>query len=235
MVRIGLTTVEELETQIHRYSLAELALARTECFAIASSAAASNKNFMIVLKVVPKDAAGLIRNFRIYSSGEVDTTLQQIEAYCEPLNQSSHQLWFCLSIIDPKTLSLGGRITLSGGHRPDCIEMIWYTSPRRIEEFSDVDFPFPFWRAIRPIGKLAFRTDFIHVPESFLVGYHDSIDNYLKDARLVLRNIWQHSTAIRNLCDILFNAGANEVSLEFVLNAGILTFTDWDTEHGLFQ
>lgn len=235
MARIGLITVQELETQIHRYSLAELALARTECFTIASSAAASKKNFMIVLKVVPKGEAGLLRNFRIYSPGEVDGTFQQIEGYCEPLDQSGHKLWFCLSIIDPKTLSLGGRITLSGGHRPNQIEMTWYTSPRRIEEFVGVGFPFPFWRAIRPVGKLAFRTDFIHVPEDFLVGHHDSVDDYLQDARLVLRRIWQYSTAIEDLCNVLFAAGVNEVSLEFILNAGILTFIDWDTEQDLFQ
>jgi len=234
MARVGLISAEELQTHNYpqRYSMGQLEVARQQCHAIARRASTSGKDFMIVLKAVPKDNVGLIHNFRVYSSAEIDSAFAQIAQLC---CTTKHQLWFCLSIIDFTTLSLGGRLTLPRGNRGDEIELIWHTSPRRIEEFSGADFAFPFWRAHRDLGQFTFRTELLHIPHRYLVNRHSSKESYLQDAFFVTRRLWQHSTAIHRLCTILYTAGANEVALEFKFEAGLLSFIDWDTGQELFR
>jgi hypothetical protein len=234
MTRVGLIPAEELQTYNYpqRYSMRQLEIARQHCHAIVGQASVNGKNFMIVLKAVPRDSVGLIRNFRVYSPVEIDSTFDQI-VYL--YHTTDHQLWFCLSVIDPTTLSLGGRLTLSQGNRPDEIELVWYTSPRRIEEFSGADFAFPFWRAHRDMEQLAFRTELLHVPDTHLVNRHTAPKSYLQDAYFVTRQLWKHSPAISRLCTILYAAGVNEVALEFKFEAGSLYFTDWDTDQELIR
>jgi len=227
LVRVGLSSMETLLAEIQRFPMNKLDEARECCWLIATQAAEDGRPFMIVLKPVPKDSVGRIPNFRVYEPSQVDGVFSTLKsAYAE----TDREVWFCLSIVDDTTLSLGGRYTMSKEYGPEIVEMIWYTSPRLIEEVSLPSFPFPFWRAKRYPGTLGFQTDLLHIPAKYGGKTDESQKKFLREAHWVMGTIRRYWGSIECLCAILYAAGAREVSLEFRVNAGDLAFIDWDTD-----
>jgi len=230
MARLGLISHEELENQIQRYSMDDLDFAEQQCRMIVEDATRSAKNFMIVLKAVGRDDVARIQNFRVYSADEVSATFSEISRV---YGHTDRQLWFCLSIVDPGTISLGGRLTLPKTGYLEVIELIWFTSPRRIDEVSGENFPFPFWRAQRKQGQLAFRTETLHIPSKYLQKSNRHAEDFERDAHFVTRHLWYSSLQIDALRQVLYEAGENEVTVEFKVEDGELSFIDWDTENYL--
>jgi len=229
-----LISYQDLDTQILRYKITELTAAKERCISIIADFESRGIGFLIVLKVVPKNSVGLLRNFRISNRHAVTPVFNDIADYCKSFSPLERELWFCPSIIDSSTLSLGGRISFSSQVRPTIVEIAWHSSPRRIEEYShDGVLDFPFCRALQEIGQMQFSINVLRIPNRYLQS-RDTND-YIKDYTWVLCQLYNNKDRIYNLCDMLFRASAREASIEFIVNMEKLRFIDWDTDLDLFQ
>ena len=233
MARVGLILNEDLNNEIRRYSMSDLRHAQEECrqaLEVRSAKTSPGRSLIVVKAVGMNDLIG-IRNFRILSDSEIDASFDEIASL---YGETDRQLWFCVSLVDTTTLSVGGRISMPEGENPEDIELIWYTSPRRIDDYSGSDFEFPFWRAKRQLGQLVFRTDLLHVPTSYLTKSGRTLADYEREARYVLQQVRYAAPAMRRLSSIVcarepYNIG--EVTFEFKVEAGELLFIDWDSNN----
>jgi hypothetical protein len=229
MVRTGMVTEDETEKEVLRYPVSAIDEARQACEALVKEQEEQCIEFLIMLKVVAQDDVARIPNFKITSSADIDSVFTQV---AQTYAGTKCMIWFSISIVDPRTLSLGGRLTLPAASE-HMIELVWHTSPRSIEMFTEKDFAFPFWRARRPFGGLAFRTECLYIPRHYLTSYSHTRMEYEHDAYFVNRQVWQRNKAIQNLCEVLYASGAKDVTLEFRVQLGVIRFIDWDTDNYL--
>ena len=116
-----------------------------------------------------------------------------------------------------------------GSFTPGLLEIVWFTSPRKIEEYKDHGFPYPFLQAHRDPGSIRYTVDALHIP-----GAYGAIPNMelrlIRDYHWVLESFRLHQEKIDQLTEILVAAGAQEVSIEFKSSTARFSFIDWDTE-----
>ena len=226
LVRQGLSSMEVLESEISRFPAKRMAEAKSQCLALALEAHEFGKNFMIVLKIVPRDTVGLIPNYRVYYPEAIDDVFSRLEGAS---TSDEDELWYCLSIVDSATLSLGGRVVIPSDSSSETVELVWYTSPRLIEEFNGSNFDYPFLRARRHNGEIRYRNELLYVPDQFQLN-KQSRDRYVEEGNWAINEVWRHRSGIDAICGTVFRAGAREISIEFRVNVGNLVFIDWDTD-----
>jgi len=181
---------------------------------------------MIVVKIVSMNKAGRLPNFCIYSNDHISSAIEFIK------NNSfqAKEVWLCVSDVSEVGNNLGGRITYPQGCKliPSFLEIVWYASPRKIEEFHSKESSYPFLGAHKDIGSMKYTIDRIHIPEKFFTeNMHKKM---VDDAQWVLGALNRRKEAIETLIYILQGAGANEVSIEYKISSGRFSIIDWDTE-----
>ena len=227
LTKVGLMRLDDLEHEINRFKMEQLEVAVEECLSLARTSETLSQEFMIVVKAIPKDEAGMIPNFRIYSVEDVDKVFTE---FGELYKESDREIWFCQTIVSSSARNLGGRITFPRTFHPQYIEMVWYTSPRRIEEVLSPNFPFPFWRGKKPIGRLQYQTEIMYIPDKYRQPIPQPEKKFLNDAKHTAKQIMEKREAIDWLVAILYDAGAKEVSLEFITSEEKVLFVDWDSD-----
>lgn len=182
---------------------------------------------MVVFKVVFFDKAGQLPNYRIYSPDNIPSALKFVQNY----SMQAQEVWICESGVADSGSNFGGRVTLPVGENllPSVLEIVWFTSPRKIEEFQDDNFQYPFLIASKHSPSLQFTVDKLHIPEKYL-QYPGLRDNFIRDAQWVLASLHYRKEAIETLKIILSGAGAKEISLEFKSSRNRFSIIDWDTE-----
>lgn len=233
LVRVGLSSMEQLSNEIHRYSSAMLDQAEQDCIDLVDPLVIDKREFMVVFKKIPPNNVGLLPNFRAYS-------IDDIIAYFNGLRSNHHkdsaeELWFCINTIDNTAMSLGGRLLIPCYYAPECIELVWHTTPRFIEKLTIPEFEFPFLRGVREVGKLFFDIETLFFPLRFSKKLSFNKNKYLSEWLEVTHHIDQNKENIDLLCSILRHYGAQEISLEFCVNNGKFMFIDWDTAIELFD
>jgi hypothetical protein len=225
--RVGLTTLQELDETIHRFPVADAKKAKNFCYQLLKSRNTENSN-MIVLKVVFSDRAGQLPNFRIYRRSDIPTAFES--ALAQYMTEAQ-EIWLCQSEIAHSDANFGGRLSMPGNvvYAPSILEIVWFTSPRLLEEYRTKSFAYPFLRAYKRPGSLQFRLDELHLPEKWRVEPNEK-ERFLQDAQWVLYSLKSHREALDKLELILFGAGANELSIEFKASGGKFSIIDWDTE-----
>jgi len=117
---------------------------------------------------------------------------------------------------------------------PETLEIVWFASPRRIEEFSGVSFPYPYMRLEKSIGAMCLAAKQIHIPaKHFEIG----ITEYLlrQHASYLVQKLINYQERINSASNILFCAGAREIIFEFKVTSGRFSFIDWDTNVETFR
>jgi hypothetical protein len=218
--KVSATTLNELDSTIKRFARTDIQKAKDECKKYFSKTADGK---MIVVKLVYFEKAGQLPNFRIFSINDVDVIFEQI--LMTPF--LGEQIWLCHSDVNQEGSNLGGRIVLPNSNfSPRIIEIVWFTSPRRIEEYNRAGFKFPYLRAIKYPGSMHFTIEELLIPEM----YPQKKEKYHMDLQFVLSSLMNHRDAINELENILFGVGAGELSIEFKISSGKFSIIDWDTE-----
>jgi hypothetical protein len=221
--RVGATSIIELNSTIFRYKWEERDSAQKKCKELINNL--FGNNLMIVVKVVYKDKAGQLPNFRIYSEQDIVNVFLRITAS----NFQAEQLWLCISSVNQEGTNLGGRVTYTNkSYAPWIAEIIWFTSPRRIEEYKTIGFEFPFLRAYKNPASLIYEIAELYIPKKYQKQRPRT--EYLQDFQFVLLNLAYFRESLEKLDGILFGAGAKEISIEFKISAGKFSIIDWDTE-----
>lgn len=180
---------------------------------------------MIVVKLVSMDRAAQLPNYRIHSAAEVAATFEEIRRNTK---RRWHEVWFCASSVGRDTYSVGGRFipAVDRSYHGDLVEQVWHTSPRLIDQLNRLA-PFPYVRAERPVGDLAFAIRDVHIP----TGYP------LTEARLraeyvqTLLEIYRRRESWEMFVRFLLLRNVKFVSLEYKVSNGKFSFIDWDTDN----
>jgi hypothetical protein len=214
-----------LENEINRYPMAKFTEAYQHCLNLAQQSDTLNQEYIIVLKSIPVNTTGMIPNFRMHSADDVTVEFNNL---WDQNKGNTNEIWFCKTDVQKTSGNLAGRINYTITPFPEAIEIVWYTSPRRIEEAYSPNFRFPFWSAQKYLGHLQFETRTLFIPDEYLPNLSDH--ELLSDARQTLLELTRRQENIDTLTSILYSAGAKEVSLEFIREMGILKFVDWDSD-----
>ena len=219
--RVKATTVKELESTIRRYKMSQKERIIKDCENLIVN---SSNPPMVILKVVFHERAGQLPNFRMYKREEIVPSIEQAYNTYEKFAQ---EFWLCYSTVSLHSSDLGGRITFQGSKfSPSLIEIVWFASPRLIESYNAVEFDYPFLRAKKNPGQIQFEVEELYIPKKF----DHPQEKYLADFQLVLYEIFTKKESLRSLEQILFGAGAKELSIEFKISNGKFSIIDWDTE-----
>jgi hypothetical protein len=224
LARTGLSNYKTLLSEIHRFSDNQLDLARRTCLALAKNGLRLKRDFLIVSKIIPYNSLGQIPNYRIYTPADVSPVFEILKT--KLVRGAQQELWFCLSDIGKNTFSLGGRILVGKLDAVSVVELVWYTSPRMLEEINIQHSRFPFWRGKRALAQIRYRTSEFVVPTNMESKRQQLMD----EVQMVLANIHQRQDAIDHFSSMLFSSGVNTVIMEFRINSGDFAFIDWDTD-----
>ncbi len=223
--RVGLTTKKELDNTIHRFSIKEISKAEDECYLLFEELSHRFGNILIIAKIVFFDQTGGLPTYQIRSTMDIQPAFKFAEDY----SSRADELWLCWASEKGVNSNYSGRITFPIEYSPNILEIVWYGSPRIIEEFQENNFPYPFARAHKESNSQQFIIDHIYIPDrySFTPNIRTRI---IKEIQWALISIHRYQEAIKRLKTVLYGAGVKEVCLEFIVRSGKLAFTDWDTE-----
>ena len=225
--RAGVESIGIIASQIHRFSLQDCAKAKEWARAAATKAGAEGVEFMIVAKLVPWNTAAQLRNYRIGSLDDLET---QFAAIQKDGREHSCQLWLCESSVGRDHLNLGGRITFPGpnGQQQQTLELVWFASPRMVENVGRTGFAYPYLRAIRKDSVTPFRIVDLQSSEKYRAQL--SNEAMVEDYRYILSVIARREASMRRLLDAVWGFGAKEACFCFKMIHEVLTIIDWDSE-----
>ncbi len=226
--RVGFTTTQQLEHTIHRFAPSNLNAARERCYSLLASPKYSTYRSLIIVKVVFFDQAGQLPNFRITAPNDIEVIF---ESRLQPFLHKAHEVWLCESDIAESGVNFGGRLAYSLGdlYQNSLIEIVWYSSPRRIEEYKSKRFHFPYLRAHNVPGTSQYVIDTLDIPPKYQIMARRE-QELIADYHWVLQSIYRHRESQQRLEAILHRANARELSLEFKASNGRFSIIDWDTE-----
>ena len=223
--RSGVESIDRIKEQIHRFSIEDIEAAEIWVQQRMDFAEKERNSVCIVCKLVPWDQGAQLKNFRIHSIEDVGNAFTEIR---HDLQKGAHELWCCESEMGISGLNLGGRLNYPLDCGTQTIELVWYTSPRSIENIGREGFEYPYIRAVRSTVNPEFSVSSIYVPNQYQIG--EKFDSWYDDFNSVLWLINSRQPSMQRLVDILHNFGANEVCFCFKVTDGQLTIIDWDTE-----
>lgn len=224
MDKLGLEPIKKIETQIHRYPFSDMPRIFNDLMEKYSNENPNHK--MTVIKLVPWNRGAQLKNFRIYNSKDIFHAAQLISQASGSMEQ---EIWFCESSVSNEGFNLGGRITFPITGKPNFIELVWFASPRMIENFSLSNFNYPYLRASRNNECSDFKIELIFIPEKNRnTGLSEKI--LIEDFNKISHLISIKRDTISVILNSLRAFGAKEVSFCFKVVDGDLTIIDWDTE-----
>ena len=228
--KVSISASNTHKFSIHRFLNTEINATKQKCYLLFSkNKNEPDKSLMIVVKLVSMNQAGQLSNYRLYSVDEIDKTLDTVKKRIWE-DKKIKEIWLCVSSVSQTTNDYGGRISfdLTSKYQPTILEMVWYTSPRLIENFSQHGFEYPFMRLSKLPCKKEYKIVEIYVPTKFS---STTLVNKLKqNAQELLYFLYTKQDNIKILQSILSRAGSQELSLEFKKSFGGIHIIDWDTE-----
>ena len=221
--RTGLERIDNIATQINRFSLLDIDTAKAWVLNRFSFAENVYGNQMIVAKVVPWDSGAQLKNYRMFRREDADVAFEKIAS---DFPKVAHELWCCESPVGSKGLNAGGRLTYPESGNPQSLELVWFASPRFLESVKLPEFQFPYLRAERTFINPTFDIRVLHVPSSYSIDRQ----HFLGDFEWVARELEAKKLAMKVLVNSIRELGAAEVCFTFKLMDERLTITDWDSE-----
>jgi len=222
--KVGLTSINYLDETIFRFNPQSDMDILDRCRKLLVN---DDNHVMVIIKIVYKDQAGQLPNFRVYGLDD----LRLAHNFILENKSKAHEIWLCSSSVSQTGRNFGGRISdhLGISFGTSILEMVWFTSPRKIEEYRKGGFDYPYLRATKFKNIKTYDIEEISYPEKFN-DQSDFENRLMTDLQWVLKSLNLFKENINVLSDILTRAGAKELSLEFKSSDGQFSIIDWDTE-----
>jgi hypothetical protein len=226
--RLELRNISDLSSEIIRFPIDCIPKVQQYCIRRLENANTKGKNILLVIKLVPLDLAGHLPNTRITSPEDIENAFKMIEKSHKP---SHKEIWVCESLTEMGKLNFGGRYILpSSKSLSSILEVVWYASPRLLEEINFELFPYPYLRARAEYGTRMYKIEELRIPKEIATLQITTQSQLLQEFKWLLSKIYSYREKISDLEAILNAAGARELSLEFKSDDGHFRFIDWDTE-----
>ncbi len=141
LVYVGLRAIDELQKEIRRFPMTHEGLLQAKMICSSEQIISKPGNTLIVLKIIFPDKTMDLPNYRITALEQIKPVFENIElTYLNKVDE----LWLCKSDISQTRSNFGGRVSfrLDTAWTQDIIEIIWYSSPRLIDEYRLMGFPY---------------------------------------------------------------------------------------------
>lgn len=231
LVYTGLRSFAELNKEIFRFAMSRdgLLLAKETCFNLLDKYHSTPYSALLILKIVFSNITMGLPNYRVTAPGQVASAFDEIEKIY--IGKAS-EIWLCVSNVSDRGSNLGGRILfrLDLLYAPDVLEIVWFTSPRMLDNYRVVGYPYPYLKAIRLPGCLSFVVDSLTIPDKFSANHLTTKQKIFQDYNFVLHQLNKRGEQIANLCEILKLSKVKEVVIEFRVDSGHFQIIDWDTD-----
>jgi len=219
--KLGLESISVIEDQIFRFDFHELEDAKS----LAKTMLERDANQMFVIKVVPWDIGAQLKNYRLYSGEHIEDCFAQLT---RDFPLKTHEIWCCGSSVSNDGFNLGGRITFPLGSKEHILEMVWFSSPRRLEQVSLPNFEYPYIQSIGSRYSFQFEISKLHLPAT--PASPIIMDELMGDYYQFMSLLEDRRENMEKLSQFLFKFGAQEVAYTFKVSNGRLTIIDWDSE-----
>lgn len=231
LVYSGLRSASNLRREILCFPMSHEGLLKAEdsCRTLLSNFHDTPKSALIVLKMIYSTMTMGLPNYRVTKEEQLSPIFAEIE---KVHLGNADELWLCLSNVSLSGSNLGGRFAfrLDLVYTPEIIEIVWFTSPRMLDSYRRIDYPYPYIKASRLPGCLNFSIEDSFIPQQFSTSQTIIEKNIMQDYHFVLLQLNTHKERIANLCEILRLSHVKEVVLEFKIEDGHFQFIDWDTD-----
>jgi len=220
LVEFGLRTMENLQSEIHRFNYNEKEILIEELKErIKCDKNEGIKRFYIV-SLIPMQEYYKLPNIIIKEQEDI-YKLEQLS----DVGQFS-EIWFCQKNLDSKNNNFVGRIVIKDTFDSDeqVLEQVWNCSHREIEKWnkdSEVD----YIRASRDGWARRYRMECINITKS------DMLDRMKEQFVNVVTDIENNREKIEIFMNHLKSIGINELCLEYMNTNHGIQFIDWDTSN----
>jgi hypothetical protein len=230
LLRFDLLDPSELQENIRRYrgmdQTAFLQALQHECVL----AAAGDKTFLYVIKLVKSDSVGQLPNYRVRitpgtTEAGVERAIEAVQGFLASGSRAPDEIWWCRTDVTKRSASVAGRLLCQvGGVRVEqVIEHVSRASPRLIETVR-IDRPEVFYlRARRPAWGFRWREDEIASPH----GTDQEME--VTQFRSTARKIEALRGRLERLAAEIESTGLTSYSFEYKQVGSKLTIIDWDT------
>ncbi|MCL2801499.1 MAG: hypothetical protein FWD28_07075 [Treponema sp.] len=223
MAEYNLTTIENLEKQIFRFSIDKIA---DFYYALKKEIIHYEKYLyknLFVVKLVKNDAYFMLPNIRVHNLNEFnDLSNKLTNNYLSLFDE----IWFCKTLIDDSVFSVAGRFCVYETNRysAQLVEQLWNRSPRLIEIMSNKS-DFAYVRAERIEWGRRYKILEIHPSDE------------INDEKIKTQFYYSMLELERNREKIelfilhLRSFGLEIISIEYKIINGFISFIDWDTNN----
>ena len=227
--RFGLRTMEDLESEIHRFRNCDLEKMKTEI----EKQIENGEQNLYTISLVKPDQLHKLPNVSVTNSEELKTFYNN---YKQDYRQYA-EYWYCKKKIGPKQLTCIGRISFNLADQlpnkislenAQIIEQVWNTSHRDIEKYND-KYNKAYIRSHRIGWGRRYKIDILKEPENDEVKRKQMVEQYIQ----VVKEIENKKENIEEFLTYLKKLGINELSLEYILEGSKFSFIDWDSQNDL--
>lgn len=224
LANYGLTTLDKLNSEIHRYRWKDFPIVVEELRQKFSVQQGDSNLF--VVKLVSANAVGQLPNFRLTLPTQLPNLMRFLQ---ETPQHNFEEVWYCETQIDVSLLSVAGRLAFYDGFDgPQILEQVWRCSPRLIETMTHGNkegFNWPYVRATRPAWAWRFCVEELYCPRNSEQGETAIRQEMWNTMHLLERAREQLGIFATDLV----SAGVSSFSFEYKIIGNSLWFIDWDT------
>jgi len=224
----GLRTMEDLNQEINRYKKQEIDSMVTD---IKRDMKQTNGKCSYLISFVPMEQQYKLPNVTI---SNVEQLKDFYIKYKTDTDYKYSELWF-FKKMQNKDSSMVGRISINlrdinsqveALEHTQILEQVWSTNHRQIEKYNKT-IESIFVIASRMGWSRNYNIDKITIPQGIEIENKDII----KQLRNSFIQIETYREKIEEFCEYLKKLNINEISLEYMINDGKISFIDWDSSN----
>ncbi len=216
LIKYGLSTREELDTQIKRYQKSEIDRLYKD---ILKELGQNNTSYIYVLKLVPKELRFKLKNYKIYEQKDLEITVKDLN-----MQSKFEEIWCCKTKLGLDGGGIYGRFYINSGGKTEvfqCIEQVWSDTARTLE-------------------KILKEQEITYI-EAKRIGWGwryniEEINCKNQEKRRILNDFWEVAKQIeikRNklekFANDLYKIGICSFDIEYKMINGRIVIIDWDT------
>lgn len=220
LVEFGLRTIEDLESDIHRFSNTKQNELIEELKWNLEQDEKKHEKSLYIVSLIPIEEYYKLPNMLI----EKKEDLKKLND--RSISKNCSEIWFCKKILDEEKNHFVGRISIKNtwNSNQQVVEQVWNGNHRNIEKWND-NSKVDYLRASRDGWARRYQIDCIHAENNEL---REKINNQFIEA---IKEIECHREKIETFINYLKSKEIHEICLEYMNTNHGIKFIDWDTSN----
>lgn len=216
LIKYGLSTKDELDSQIKRYKKSEIDKLYED---ILKELGQNSNSNIYVLKLVPKELRFKLKNYKIYGQKDLEIAVKDLK-----MQSKFEEIWCCKTKLDLDGSGIYGRFYINSGGKTEvfqCIEQVWSDTARKLENILKNQ-KLTYIRAKRTGWGWRYNIEEINCKK--------------QGERKILHDLWEVAkqieikrNRIEEFANDLYKIGICSFDIEYKVINGRIVIIDWDT------